>query len=365
MRSARRKFLGRAIDRSSKSRVESRDGVLWAIDSDSSCRVKIQGSNELITCHFPRNQKARPSWLRIGNAVRISHRGGVRGYLEVSGQGRAIPQPVLGSALPPAGTTADGIIEGMVVSATEPPSNSVLISAGRYRINGTIYNYLGENTGYPLMTADSTIVMGSVPVMGLGVPSFELAAPPAEGYFRYDLIVIGADRVTDYITGTPATSNPPMPGVPANHILLNFILWVGGEATITSERIGILWTVPRATSLTTTSDAEFPWSESDDTPETDISVQFRDQYGRLISAPSTGWKVTFTKIIGTGQVYSATTGYDADEASKTVLSGSSASFKYQRDQLATEVQPYFMLTVESSPPLHAFVMNMTLLYALG
>ena len=364
MRSARRKFLGRAIERTAKRRVESRDGVLWSIDSDSSCRVKIQGSNELVTCHFPRNQKARPSWLRIGNAVRISHRSGVRGYLEVSGQGRAIPQPVLGSSLPPPGTTFDGIIEGMVVSATEPATNNVLISPGRYRINGTIYNFNGLETGWPMM-AEPSMEMGVAPAAQMGDLGFGLGDAPAAGYFRYDLVVTGADRAINYVTGTPATSNPPMPGVPADHILLRHILRVAGDTGIPSERIGAYWTTPRPTTVTLEYTTPFAWSEIDDTPETTITARVRDQYGRTINAPSSGWSVTFQKLIGTGQVYSSYSGYDADEVEKPLISNSSTSFAYQRDQTITEIQPFFMVTIECTPPLNAFVLDMILSPQIG
>lgn len=316
-------------------RVESRDAVLWTILSDSSCQVKIQGSNELITCHFPRNQKARPSWLRVGNAVRISHRGGVRGYIEVSGQGRAIPQPVLGSALPTQGTTGDGIVSGMIVSQSVPASLIVQIASGSFRINETIYNYAGGNSG-------------------------TLNAAPSAGYFRYDLLVIGANGVIDYIVGTPATSNPQMPATPADHVLLNFILRVAGDTAIPAERIGIVWTVPRATSVTLTYTTPFPWDELNDYPETTITATVYDQYGRTIGAPTGGWHVTFNKIVGTGQVYSSTSGYDDTEVEATISSGSSTTFKYQRNQTVTELQPYMMVTVESVPPLYAFVLDMVL-----
>lgn len=343
-----------------RMRVESRDAVLWSIDSDSQCRVKIQGSNQLITAHFPRNQKARPSWMRVGNAVRITHRGGVRGYVEVSGQGRAIPQPVSGGALPSPGTTADGVIEGMIVSETVPLSNGVLISAGRYRINGTIYGYQGQEDGFPIMSTPSSVVMGAAPTPTLGDLAFQLDNAPATGYFRYDLVVIGADRQVDYVTGTPATSNPPMPAVPSDHILLRHVLRVAGDTTITNERIGAYWTTPRATSVTLAYTTPMAWSNITDTPETNITATVRDQYGRTINAPSTGWRITCQKIVGTGQLYSAGSGYDADEVETSLMYGNSTTFKYQRDQTTTEAQPFMMVTVLSQPPLRAFVLDMVL-----
>jgi len=359
MKLSRRKTLGGIISKATEQRVESRDGVLWAIDSDSSCRVKIQGTDKLITCHFPRNQYARPSWLKIGNAVRIVHRGGNRGYIEVVGQGRAIPQPTLGGSLPPPGVTSDGVISGMIVSATVPATNNVVISPGTYRINGTVYYFSGLEEGWPMM-AEPSMEMGVAPVHLMGDLGFGLEAAPAAGYFRYDLVVIGADRVIDYITGVPATSNPPMPAVPSDHILLRFILRVAGDTSIPSERIGIYWTEPKATSVTLDYTTPFAWSNSTSTPEKTITVNIKDQYGRAFSAPSTGWKVTAYKIVGTGQLYSSYSEYQTDTVEMHMLYGSSTSFRYQRDQTVGEVQPYMMVTVECQPPLRAFVLDLTL-----
>jgi hypothetical protein len=358
MRVTRRKILRHAHEQSVRRRIESRDGVLWSIDSDSNCRVKIQGSNELVTAHFPRNQKARPSWLRVGNAVRISHRGGVRGYIEVSGQGRAIPQPVLGGALPTPGSTANGIITGMVVSETTPPTNNVVVAPGTYRINEIIYSFNGFEIGWPMM-AEPTMEMGFAPATQMGDVGFNLEAAPTTGYFRYDLVVVGADQVIDYVTGTPTTSNPPMPAIPSDHILVRHILRVAGDTTIPDERIGAYWTTPKATSVTLTYTSLFAWSTTNDYPETNIVATVLDQYGRVISAPSGGWRVVCQKVLGAGKVYSAYSGYSETEV-ETSLFGGSTTFKYQRDQTTTEIRPYMMVTVECQPPLRAFVLGMIL-----
>ena len=77
-----------------RRRSESRDAVVWDFDdANKIVRCKIQGSNEYILCHYPRNWQTLPSWCRRGNAVRIAHKGGIRGYMEVIGHGRAIPTP--------------------------------------------------------------------------------------------------------------------------------------------------------------------------------------------------------------------------------------------------------------------------------
>lgn len=351
MRAGRRKFLKRAMDDAASRRVESRDGIIWSIDAGGRCRVKIQGTNELVTAHFPRNQAARPPWLRVGNAVRISHRGGVRGYIEVSGQGRAIPQPIAGSAMPPPGTTKDGIISGMVVAATDPPSNSVTISSGSYRIDGTVYNYSGQHSGYQVMQADSDMVMGVPTVATMGVPTFELPPGPSAGYFRYDIVVIGADRVTDYIVGTQARSNPPMPAVPSHHLLLAFILRIGGETVIINDRIGIAWSVPMITSVAAEVAGSIPWN----TPTRSIGITTLDQYGRPISAPATGWNAKVSIVMGTGQICSAFSGCSTSSAVQPMVGTSSYTFTYRRDQSMVEIPPFFFIEVESQPPVYTYV----------
>ena len=97
MRLYGKRFVKNYVDSRVVRKTEMRDAVLWDIDwSNYVARVKIQGSNQLITAHFPRNWKKQPYWCKEGNAVRIIHRSGVRGYVEIAGEGRAIPSPVQG-----------------------------------------------------------------------------------------------------------------------------------------------------------------------------------------------------------------------------------------------------------------------------
>lgn len=355
MRSYRRKFMKNALNDATNLKVETRDAILWYIDSDSMCRVKIQGSDNLVTCHYPRNQKDKPYWLRVGNAVRITHRSGVRGYVEVVGEGRAIPQPILGGAMPPSGTTADGIITGMVVSETSPPSNSVVIADGTYRINEIIYNYTGQGSGYIIMDDPPPMVMGDAPVSEMGVPTFPLAdAPPDDGYFRYDAVVIGSNRVVDYITGVAVTSDPSYPEIPADHILLSYILRVGGDEDIPNERIGIEWTVPKASYATMSMPDIFPWDNFDDTPEISMTVNIFDQYGSAFRTPSTGWVIDVMKVGGEGNMYSTYSGYNETTVEQPLINGTYATFKYERNQLGVEIKPFFFATVHGDTPIQAF-----------
>ena len=117
MRTYGKRSLRGAADKAAGQKVESRDAVLWDILlSERVCRCKVQGSSELVVARFPQNWASVPEWAKPGQAVRIAHRGGVRGYVEVAGFGRAIPTPVSGSATPVPAVPVDAILAGEVQS---------------------------------------------------------------------------------------------------------------------------------------------------------------------------------------------------------------------------------------------------------
>lgn len=120
MRLYGKKFAKRSMDKRTRLKVESRDAVLWSVDWDNRiCNVKIQGSNELVAAHFPQNLTALDIFMKPGNAVRIAHRGGNRGYIEVVGHGMAIPTPVTGDSHPATSDLADGVVSGLTISERE------------------------------------------------------------------------------------------------------------------------------------------------------------------------------------------------------------------------------------------------------
>lgn len=365
MKTYRRKFAKKALRDAALSKVESRDAVLWYIDSESSCRVKLQGTDNLVTAHFPRNQRARPRWLRVGNAVRVEHRSGVRGYIEVVGPGRAIPQPIVGSSypsLPASGGIGDGIISGMVMTENFPPSNGVRVSDGSYRISNTIYYFTGVDGGYIVMDDPPPMVMGEAPIQIMGVSSTPLDPAPSGSGFRYDALVIGNDQAIEYIIGVEASSSPVKPTVPSGKILIDYILRIGGDSIITDELIGIDWTTPAPTEVIVTLADEFPWDEFDDYPEEDLTITVIDQYGHSSAAPTAGWKVSLQKVLGTGKIRAVPKDYEDTETDYTLKGGEHTySFQYQRNQTITELKPFFIVTVETRPPLHAVEEDMELL----
>ena len=357
MRTYRRTFVKKALRDSAARNKESRDGIIWSVDVENKqCRVKIQGSDEQIIAHYPRNQKVIPTWLRIGNAVRISHREGVRGYIEVVGEGRAIPTPVAGSSLPDRGGLSDGIITGMVMTELVPPGLGIQVSNGTYRIDEVIYSFTGFGGGYIIMDDPAPMTMGEMPILMSGATYASTDAAPAAGYFRYDVFYIGIDGEVHYVKGTETTSNPVKPIVPNDHVLINYILRVGGDTVVTDNRIGIDWFTPKPTNLIVTFDEEFTWNGGDDYPEKDIRIDVVDQYGHAVSS-SSGWILKVTKLLGIGQLWSLDTGYDPDEVSQQLINSSYYVFKYQRDQLGIEVNPILHVNLSSSPPLYVLALT--------
>lgn len=86
MRTYGKRLIRGAADKATKQAAESRDAVLWdVLLTERVCRCKIQGSSELIIARFPQNWATVPEWAKPGQAVRIAHRGGIRGYIEVLG----------------------------------------------------------------------------------------------------------------------------------------------------------------------------------------------------------------------------------------------------------------------------------------
>jgi len=370
-----RKFARRSVEKKTRFKTESRDAVLWAIDwQNRICNVKIQGSNELVTAHFPQNEARLMSFMREGNAVRVVHRGGIRGYLEVVGHGMAIPTPVSGDFHPGLSGLPDGVTEGCQIIPTEPASMSVTILDGYYRINGVLYSLSGGASGYEAMAADSEVIMNDdyppmvlgqdedligmaadsdvtmsdiFPPMILGDPidDYELDPAPSGNKFRYDCFYVGEDGIITYLKGSEASSNPTKPSLPSDTVLIGdyILLWTGVTA-ITGRHIGMLWEEPYPSDVGITAVDEFPWNAGDSTPETNVTVTVYNQYGWAISGSYT---LVLSMLMGSGQVYSAQTGWNDTEVSQEI-SGTYYTFIYQRNQVVVETSPYFMAVAYSN-----------------
>jgi len=370
-----RKFAKRSFNKRLNLRTESRDAVLWAIDWENRiCNVKIQGSNELVTAHFPQNEARKMSYMREGNAVRVVHRGGVRGYLELVGHGMAIPTPVAGDSHPALSDLPDGMTEGGQIIPTEPASLCVTILDGYYRINGVLYSLSGGASGYEVMSETSEVTMSEAyppmdmgdtgdyptmeetsditmnevfPPMTMGDPidDYCLDAMPSGNKFRYDGFCVGVDGIIDYLKGTAASSDPVRPSVPADQVLIGeYILVWTGVTEITGRHIGMEWAERYASDVSISCVDEFEWDDGDNTPETNVTVSVQCQYGWNLTGTYT---LTLSMLMGSGQIYSAQTGWDSSQVSQEI-SDYRYIFVYQRNQAVVETSPFFMAIAYSN-----------------
>lgn len=352
------KFAKEAMDKSSRSFIESRDALIWEVqESDKTCKVRIQGSNQDVIVKFPQNQATIPAWLRKGNSVRIAHRSGVRGYLYIIGQGTTIPSPISGDPFPDPGPLPDAILTGCQITETDPPIMGVLISSGTFRINEVEYNLsvadnwiMYDDTPPVLMYDDTPVIMydGSI--------TKYIDTAPSTTYFRYDAFVVGEDAIIDYIIGS-VSQTPAKPSIPTDHLLVDdYVLVIGGITEIENKHIGMQWSTPAASSIDIDIEGEgiayeLPWDD-DGTPgvpgddpqyaECDIVFSVADQFGNPFSG---SYVMKLTKNAGTGDLWSSDTGYDDSLVTQT-FTGNSYTFKYRREQLVDSDVEVFTASVK-------------------
>lgn len=352
MRTYGRKQLKRYVDRATRAKTETRDAIIWdVIEEDRVCQVKIQGSDEFIYAHYPRNITTVPSFCKIGNAVRIVHKGGNRGYLEIAGEGRAAPT---GYGTPTVPTPSDAIMSGLVMWATAPATMSVTVDAGTFRIDGTIYNAEGTGSDYYTMDDDPEVMDDDLMQMDTFLGSVVIETAPASGYYRYDAIVIGADNVLDVVKGTAVTANPVKPDVPADHILIDYILVIGGVTEIDQSDIGSEWTTPRAIYILTETvpDCEtgLIWAIGDPPIETQTAVITSTVYDQYDTVFAGTYIWTFDMIIGDGVLFRAGAGQGAV---LTFSAGATVSVTYRRPLEGgnTAISPVIIIDIAELPQI--------------
>jgi len=325
MRLYGKRYLLRKMEKEAEKRVESRDAVLWDVNlANSTCRVKIQGSNELVTAHYPQNWQTVPAWLKPGNAVRIIHKGGVHGYIEVAGHGQAIPSTSSGAPVLPENPVPDNaVIDGCNLIATESPSMVVLARVGTLRFGGVNYP-LG-----PITMGAAAYIMGMGGKMGQIAAAVPITAAPAVGNFRIDLAAIGVNMIVDYIQGI-ASASPVRPDTPADHLCLGTVLVPGGATSITQANINVPYVAPAARSAAMTiADDELAWTE----PSTTITIEIFDQYGHPVAkGDAGGWYVTLEFLSGNGTVKSVEEGSSTTKIGQHAgAGGTSVQFTYTRN----------------------------------
>lgn len=278
-----KKTIRNAMQRSARIHSETRDGILWDVLPESRiCRVRIQGSDTLISAHYPQNWESTPLWMKPGNAVRIVHRGGNRAKIEVVGHGKTIPTAIASGSQPGLSTTPNAVLTGMVVtSLVGSPSMAVVVYPGTFRIDDVIYE---TNSLY--MGGDS-FVMGSDIKMNEITATIAIDAAPSVNYYRYDIIALSADGVFDYIKGTYSSFEPTMPTTPFEHVKICHIFVYGGATAITQSMINTSYQIPVASQMTvvanpTSLEQELvssppPVYETDDTST--ITITILNQFG--------------------------------------------------------------------------------------
>lgn len=336
-----RNIVQKRFSEHARSKVSDRDAVVWSVDTNNyTVLVKIQGSNTLVKAHFPRNWKTIPVWLKVGNSVRVRHRSGDQGFIEVIGHGRAIPTPVEGDLLPRPPVPGDALLSGMLIMAHATGGMNIYVTAGTYRINGIVYSYLPPVTGYVVMDDPPEMTMGLGTVMGYGgaITPTTISDPPENQTGRYDLLCIGADGVIDIIEGVPASLSlePYKPALPPDHVKIGYLFIWDGMNEIGQEDVGNIWTLPKPLDVTIETDCnwmmgelQFGWDIYDDTPVKYITYTTRDQYGWPYPL---GVNTTLEWIGGTGGVGTSALGPFGSSAS--LVMGSSVTFYYERNQLA-------------------------------
>jgi len=351
-----KRSISRRVDRRAGQRVPERDAIIWSVNLEQHyCYVKIQGSNTQIKAHYPANWNYKPYWLKPGNAVRIRHRAGNRGYIEVIGEGRAIPSPVSGDTFPALSILDDAILTGMTVKQTWPTETmAVTVDDGTYRISGVVYTFDPEATGGVLMDDPANIAMtaGGSAIMGdVGFVVQINDAPVTEGKCRYDILVVGTDGEVDYIKGEESDydTEPTLPSTPANHLFIEKIFVTYGMETVGNSDIGKSWVEPNPMQLTYScacEDCVLDWSGVSDYPTCVVTLTVADQYGEE-NSNADGRQVEIT-MYGTGTFKGSSDGsyHDSDTKGYGTISGSTDTFTYKRDQTeSTEASPTFVVRV--------------------
>lgn len=347
------------MSKEAASRVESRDAVVWDVLADIRlCRVKVQGSDEYIICHYPENWEQTPVWLKPGNAVRVVHRGGVRGFMEIVGHGQCVPTTVPGALNPSTPDTPPSpnviMSGGTVVEIPTGPQMAVMILTGMYRYNQDIKIIPRIKMSDP---SDYNMTMGGK--MGQISAVFAVTAPALK--YRMDRVVMNGNGIISYLTGVEVNSNPVAPSIPANNFSLGTVFVRHESTAIYQSDINASYSAPAPQILEATP-AKASLAITDLT--TTITVRVKDQYNTYMSAPYGGWQIQGKVTSGTGTL---TVPYIVGTITGTTVKGNmvgnSLVFTYNRVP-GTEVSPYVEFSLVSSTGV-VYMLMLSLLDADG
>lgn len=315
---------------------ETREAIVYdVLPAQRKCRVKIQGVDTLIVAHYSENWEQTPEFLKPGNPVTIRHTAGNRHRIDVVGHGYVTPTKIAPGAIT---VGEDMITDGMAAMELGSPRMAVYIEPGTYRIGGTDYVFSGTLT----MTATSTVTMGDAFTMGEFGGIVEIDAAGSSTY-RFDLVVIGTDGVLDYVKGTASATDPELPAVPANHVMVCFILIPPNLTAVTNAWINSTYSDPIVSKLLVIlSDDELAYLYE---MSCTITVKVLDQYDNAITG--TNWGIHATFVSGTGYIDGL-----SEKTRNTGTSSNQVIFTYERNILVDESSP--MLRFELTQDVDIF-----------
>jgi hypothetical protein len=340
MRLYGKRFIKRSMQQQVADRVETRDALVWSVDRFQRwCGVVVQNApyTNVTKAYFPSGWMEVPQWLKVGNSVRITHTGGVRGRIEIVSQGCLTPRPI-GGAPPGAPLAEDAVISGLQVVALPVPEMRIAVTPGVVRFSGVRYTL----SSIYMDTPNYEMGMGGSMDSGYVYISPVISAP-ATSNFRYDLFQIGTDRVIDRVVGGQSTSNPAMPALSSSHLRLGHVLLWSGMTSIVGNNIGATWfaAYPAALQMTI-ADNSLLWTEL----TTSITLAMKTQYGGPVNCPDCIYRLEF--VSGNGTIKYGAGGTPSSTYLEVQSSGSSVTFTYTRIQVGAQ-SPSFLGSIVESP----------------
>lgn len=358
-----KRFLHKKMDDASKSRVESRDAVVIDIDHENKfCRVKIQGSEEYIVAHFPENTSNTPYYLKPGNSVRLLHKGGVRGKVEVAGNGQTIPTGI--NIKPPQENIAkDCILSGCEIILPQAyrdsysPKGILWVNTGTYRAGGKV-----KQTKAVTCTKTNPLKMKNAPVIGSIAAQFILPMPKKDNW-QYHRAVLNTDTGAIELLSGKESLTPVLPDLAQNKLDCGWILLSGNDTAINETAINTQWQRPEAMFFIVEGKEYLLAGES----VTAIKISIKDQFGAPIANSGGKWTANVTITSGTGNLSAVGADDPIKARSVTVSSkvgGSELVFAYWRLLAGAEKSPLLTITVNEMKE-SAYEMNITLFNANG
>jgi len=313
---------------------ETREAVVFDVDyTNRYCRVKVTGNDTPIVARFPQNWEKTPVYLKPGNPVMIRHIAGNVHRIDVAGHGKVIPTGITAATI---AAGEDTVLSGCLVKPIPNERMAVYVQPGTIRIAGDEYT-----VGTIKMGAGSGLKMGDGIPMG-ACSAIKVVTAASSTQYRIDALVVGTDGVVDYVVGTPSSTSPELPAVPANHVLVGWVFVPPNTTAITADLINMGYVDPFAASLDiSVADDELAGGSSPEMTTT-ITVTVKDQYGNNITG--TKWGITASFLSGDGLIDGVET-----KTRYTSASSSSVTFTYGRTGDSQEQSPMLQFSLVQEP----------------